>query len=204
MRGAIMTSGARPRSAVELLMKRLVPFEQRPAARPVVQSYEIHRGVTRLRLTPFVFLRPPFEFGGLRRKRIKKLLTRRIGARHSTISLCSRHSNAKPRQSPGHGIVGERELFYVHPPQSAGGSRVPSREREKSGRLGPCAAVGRGENFLHSSDLPDRGFIGRPAQGSVAPRKPSSGSDRQALKVTRSRMATCAPATQATARFCGR
>jgi hypothetical protein len=37
------------------------------------------------------------------------------------------------------------------------------------------AVVGRCEDFLHSSELPDRGFIGRPAQGSVAPRKPSSG-----------------------------
>jgi hypothetical protein len=37
------------------------------------------------------------------------------------------------------------------------------------------AVVGRCEAFLHSSELPDRGFIGRPAQGSVAPRKPPSG-----------------------------
>jgi hypothetical protein len=32
MRGAIMASGARPRSAVELFIERLVPFEQRPPA----------------------------------------------------------------------------------------------------------------------------------------------------------------------------
>jgi hypothetical protein len=44
MRGAITASEDRPRSAVELLIERLMPFEQRPAARPIVQSREIHRG----------------------------------------------------------------------------------------------------------------------------------------------------------------
>ena len=52
------------------------------------------------------------------------------------------------------------------------------------------AVGGRCKNFLHSSELPDRGFIGRPAQGSVALR--NSGSDRQTLDVTRSRMTICA------------
>ena len=103
MRGAIMASGARPRSAVELLIKRLVPFEQRPPARPIVQSHEIHRGVAPLQLSPFFILDalpiPFVEFGCLREERIKKLLSRSRVPHHSTVSMWSTHSNAKPLRS---------------------------------------------------------------------------------------------------------
>src|SRR5260370_629011 len=94
MRGAIMASGARPRSAVELFIERLVPFEQRPPARLIVQSYEIHRGA----LSPFVLLGalpiPFVSFGCLREERIKKLLSCSLVPHHSAASMCSTHSNA--------------------------------------------------------------------------------------------------------------
>jgi hypothetical protein len=136
MRGAIMASGARPRSAVELLIERLVPFEQRPPSRPIVQSYEIHRGVAR---SPFLLysgaLPTPFvEFGCLREERIKKLLSRSMVPHHSAASMCS----AMPsRCGHGHGVVDERELFYVHPPNPREGARFPAREVNAPPCTGP-------------------------------------------------------------------
>jgi hypothetical protein len=53
MRGAIRASGDRTSSAVELFIEWLVVFEQRPPARPIVQSHEIHCGVALLQLSPF-------------------------------------------------------------------------------------------------------------------------------------------------------
>jgi len=93
MRGAIRASGGRPRSAVELLIERLVPFKQRPPARPIVQFHEIHRGAAPLQLLPFILylgalLTPFVEFG------IKGLLSRSMGVRHSIASICLTHSNA--------------------------------------------------------------------------------------------------------------
>jgi hypothetical protein len=63
MCGAIRTSGDR-----KLLIKRLVPFEQRPPARPIVQPRDVHRSAAPLQLSPFVLysgaLQIPFiEFG---------------------------------------------------------------------------------------------------------------------------------------------
>ena len=71
---------------------------------------------------------------------------------------------------------------YAHPPSIRG--RQPGSRREGShGGRRATAVVGRCENFLHSSELPDRGFIDRPAQGSVAPESHPPGSDRQAFDV---------------------
>jgi hypothetical protein len=68
MGGAIRASGACPCSAVKLLIERLVPFEQRPSARLIVQSHEIYRGVAPLQLSSFALysdalLIPFVEFG---------------------------------------------------------------------------------------------------------------------------------------------
>jgi hypothetical protein len=94
MRGAIMASGDRRRSAVKLLIERLVPFEQRPTARPIVQSHEIYRGVA----PPFVLLGALpisfIEFSCLRGGRINGLLSLSMGVHHSTASICLTHSNA--------------------------------------------------------------------------------------------------------------
>jgi hypothetical protein len=96
MRGAIMASGDRRRSAVELLIERLVPFEQRPTARPIVQSREIHRGAALLDTLPISFI----EFSCLREKHIKELLSHSRVPQHSEASRRSAHSNARPLVAP--------------------------------------------------------------------------------------------------------
>jgi hypothetical protein len=91
MRGTIMASEARPRSAVKLLIERLVPFEQSHRHVRLFNPMK-STGVSR-RFTPVILysaaLRIPFvEFG------IKGLLSRSMGVCHSTASICFTHSNA--------------------------------------------------------------------------------------------------------------
>ena len=98
MRDAIRASGDRKSSAVELLIERLVPFEQRPPARPIVQLQEIHRGAAPLQLSLFVLysgaLRNPFiEFGCFMHGSV------------STLWQGSRHDSANRRGSCCHSCI---------------------------------------------------------------------------------------------------
>jgi hypothetical protein len=145
MRSAIMASGARRRSAVELLIERLVPFEQRPAARPIVQS------IARRRLSPFVFL----------------------------------HVLGQAAAGSGHGIVDERASLSILP-QSAEGSQVPSTDVAPSQMAlaevdARRLALDAAENFLHSSELPDRGSPIGQRRGRSLPESHPPDSDRQVI-----------------------
>jgi hypothetical protein len=187
MSGAIMASGARPRSAVELLIERLAVRPLGRARLVRLPSRKAHQGVPEPQ-------QGPTSFGNLHVLDTQQCQAAAVtvtaswtsASSTSILPICGRelgsqHGTSTPRlhwaKRAGAGLAGA---------DARRGEAVPQAlERMR-------AVGGRCENFLHSSELPDRGFIGRPAQGSVALRKSSSGSDRQTLDVTRSRMTTCA------------